>query len=164
MSAGTRPRPGRSAAAAAERRRVTAAELEPGEKVRLDDRPHRVALARRLVRPAAAAGLGILLLSARDFHWLVGVAGAALLALAALLAALALARWLSTRLLLTTERLVVAYGIARRRSASVPLARVPALELEQSLVGRLLGYGTLIAGDLEVPYVPQARRLRKLLG
>lgn len=144
-------------------RRVTA-ELEPGETLRLDDRPHRIALALRLVRPAIAAGSGVLLLSARDVHWLVGVAGAVLLGLAALWAAYAVARWLSTRLLLTTERLVVVYGIARRRQASVPLARVPALELEQSVLGRLLGYGTLIAGDFEVPYVPQARRLRKLLG
>ncbi|HSK17036.1 MAG TPA: PH domain-containing protein [Gaiellaceae bacterium] len=139
------------------------AELEPGEKVRLDERPHRVALVRPLVRPVILAGFGILLLSVRDVHWLVGVGGAALLALAALLAALALLRWLSTRLVLTTERLTVVYGIARRRQASVPLARIPTLELEQTVLGRLLGYGTLVAGDLEVPYVPQARRLRKLL-
>jgi uncharacterized membrane protein YdbT with pleckstrin-like domain len=139
------------------------AELEPGEKVRLDERPHRIALVRPLLRPVILAGFGVLLLSARDYHWLVGVAGAALLALAALLAAFAVLRWLSTRLLLTTERITVVYGIARRRQASVPLARVPALEIEQSLLGRLLGYGTLVAGDLEVPYVPHARRLRKLL-
>jgi hypothetical protein len=41
---------------------------------------------------------------------------------------------------------------------------VPALEFEQGIVGRMLGYGTLVAGDFEVPYVPDARRIRRLLG
>lgn len=144
-------------------RRVTA-DFAPGEEVRFDERPHRVALVRPLLRPLALAGGGVVALSVREAHWLVGVAAAVLLAAAALLAALALARWLSTRLLLTTERLTVVYGVVRRRAASVSLARVPALELEQGLVGRLLGYGTLVAGDFEVPYVPDARRLRRLLG
>ena len=89
--------------------------------------------------------------------------GAALLVVAAVLAFRAVLRWDRTRLLLTSDRLTVVYGVARRRSASVALAHAPALELEQGIVGRLLGYGTLVAGDLEVPYVPDARRLRRLL-
>ena len=144
-------------------RRVTA-ELEPGEEVRLDERPHRISLVRPLLRPSALLGAGVVMISIRETHWLAGVAGAVLLALAALLAALALLRWLSTRLLLTTKRLTVVYGITRRRVASVPLARVPALEFEQGILGRLFGYGTLAAGDFEVPYVPDARRVRRLLG
>ncbi|HEU4448952.1 MAG TPA: PH domain-containing protein [Gaiellaceae bacterium] len=139
------------------------AHLDPGEEVRLDERPHRVALVRPLVRPVALVGLGVVLLGLRDVHWLAGVSAAVLVAAAALLAALALLRWLSTRLLLTSERLTVVYGITRRRVASVALTRVPALELEQGVLGRLLGYGTLVAGDFEVPYVPDARRLRRLL-
>jgi hypothetical protein len=45
----------------------------------------------------------------------------------------------------------------------VTLAHAPALELDQGVIGRVLGYGTLVVGDLEVPYVPDARRLRKLV-
>jgi hypothetical protein len=45
----------------------------------------------------------------------------------------------------------------------VTLAHAPALELEQGVLGRILGYGTLVAGDVEVPYVPDARRLRRLV-
>jgi hypothetical protein len=39
----------------------------------------------------------------------------------------------------------------------VRLERVGAVEVEQSLAGRVLGYGTLIAGPLEITYVPQPR-------
>jgi len=45
----------------------------------------------------------------------------------------------------------------------VALAHAPALEFEQGVLGRIFGYGTLVAGDFEVPYVPDARRIRKLV-
>src|SRR6266545_3317901 len=32
-------------------------------------------------------------------------------------------------------------------------------EIEQSVLGRLLGYGTVVAGDLEITHVPEPRRL-----
>jgi uncharacterized membrane protein YdbT with pleckstrin-like domain len=96
-------------------------------------------------------------------YWIAGVAGAVLLGLAALLAFRAVLRWDRTRLLLTTRKLAVGYGIARRRSASVALTHAPALEFEQGILGRLFGYGTLVAGDFEVPYVPDAGRIRQLV-
>jgi len=58
---------------------------------------------------------------------------------------------------------LIVYGVARRRSASIALAHAPAVEFEQGILGRLFGYGTLVAGDFEVPYVPDARRIRKLV-
>jgi uncharacterized membrane protein YdbT with pleckstrin-like domain len=139
-------------------------ELEPAEQLRLDARPHGVALVQPLLRPLALGGAGALLIVVGQTHWIVGVAGAVSLALAALLAFRAVLRWDRTHLLLTSERLTVVYGVARRRSASVALAHAPALEFEQDVLGRLFGYGTLVAGDFEVPYVPDARRVRKLVG
>lgn len=138
-------------------------EAEPGEEVRLDARPHGVALVRPLLRPLALGGAGAVLLVVGQTYWIVGIAGAVSLALAALLAFRAVLRWDRTRLLLTTRKLTVVYGVARRRSASVALAHAPALEFEQGILGRLFGYGTLVAGNFEVPYVPDARRLRKLV-
>jgi hypothetical protein len=41
----------------------------------------------------------------------------------------------------------------------VRLARTRTIEVEQTLLGRLLGYGTLIAGNLEIPYVREPRRV-----
>jgi uncharacterized membrane protein YdbT with pleckstrin-like domain len=138
-------------------------DAEHGEAVRLDARPHGAALVRPLLRPLAIVGAGIVLVVVGQEYWIAGVIGAALLVVAALLAFRAVLRWDRTRLLLTSEKLTVVYGVARRRSASVALASAPALEFEQGILGRLLGYGTLVAGDFEVPYVPDARRVRKLV-
>jgi uncharacterized membrane protein YdbT with pleckstrin-like domain len=138
-------------------------ELEPGEDVRLDARPHGVALVQPLLRPLGLAGGGAVLLVVGQEYWVAGIAGAALLVLAALLAFRAVLRWDRTRLVLTSRKLTVVYGVARRRSASVALASASALEFEQGILGRILGYGTLVAGELEVPYVPDARRIRKLV-
>jgi uncharacterized membrane protein YdbT with pleckstrin-like domain len=138
-------------------------EVEPAEEVRLDARPHGVALVRPLLRPLALVGAGAVLIVVGQQYWLAGVIGAVLLVVAALLAFRAVLRWDRTRLLLTSEKLAVVYGVARRRSASVALAQAPALEFDQDILGRIFGYGTLVAGDFEVPYVPDARRIRKLV-
>jgi uncharacterized membrane protein YdbT with pleckstrin-like domain len=139
-------------------------EVERGGEVRLDARPHGVALVRPLLRPLALVGAGAVLVFVGMEYWIAGIAGAVLLAAGALLALRAVLRWDRTRLLLTSDKLTVAYGVARRRSASVALAQAPALEFEQGILGRLFGYGTLVAGDFEVPYVPDPRRIRRLVG
>jgi hypothetical protein len=40
---------------------------------------------------------------------------------------------------------------------------VQAVEVEQGLLGRFLGYGTLVAGNLEIPYVPRAQDVVRLV-
>lgn len=138
-------------------------DVEPGEEVRLDARPHGIALVQPLLRPLALVGAGAVLVVVGQSYWIAGLVGAALLTLAALLAFRAVLQWDRTRLLLTSRKLTVVYGVARRRSASVALAHAPALEFEQGILGRLLGYGTLVAGDFEVPHVPDARRIHRLI-
>jgi membrane protein YdbS with pleckstrin-like domain len=141
------------------------ASVAPGEEIRLLARPHMVALVRPLARPLVLAlGGGALVVAGSRVAWALVAAGAAVLAAAALLALAAVWRWDRTRLVLTTEKLFVVHGIARRRAAAVRLARVPALEYEQGPLGRLLGYGTLVAGDFEVPYVPGRDDVRRVLG
>jgi membrane protein YdbS with pleckstrin-like domain len=141
------------------------APLAPGEEIRLQARPHGAALARPLARPLVLAGLGTaLVVVGLPVAWPLGALGAGALVVSAVLALAAVWRWDRTRLVLTSEKLFVVYGIAARRAAAVRLGRVPALEFEQGVVGRVLGYGTLVAGDFEVPYVPDPRRVRSLLG
>ena len=95
--------------------------------------------------------------------WPLPVLGAALVATAALLSFRAVWRWERTRVIVTDEKLAVVRGTLRRRTAAVRLERVGAVEIDQSLLGRLFGYGTLIAGPLEITYVPQPRSVYGLV-
>ena len=136
--------------------------LEPGEQVRLEERPHAAALARPLAWSgflALVGGILVLLAPAS-----LGLVGALLLVAAALHALAAVWRWDRTHLILTTDKLFVVHGIAQRRAAAVRLARVGPVEMEQSMVGRICGYGTVIAGDLEIPFVPDPDRVCSLAG
>jgi uncharacterized membrane protein YdbT with pleckstrin-like domain len=89
------------------------------------------------------------------------VAGAALLALAALLVVVAVMRWDRTHLVLRGDELSVVHGVLRRSSVRVRIEPGRPVEVERSLLGRILGYGTVLAGDLEVDAVP--RRLHEHL-
>ena len=123
---------------------------ETAEQVYLDARRHGIVLLRPLAR-----AVGVALLGAVGFAlgWPLSAAGAALLVVAAVLAVAAVWRWDRTHVVVTAERLVVVHGFLRRHAAAVRLARVGTVELDQSLLGRLLGYGTVVAGDLEIDCV-----------
>jgi hypothetical protein len=128
----------------------------PSEEVRLDDRRHAIVLAWPLLRAiglAAGGAAGFVL------GWPLSAPGAVLLALGAGIALRAVWRWERTHVVLTSEKLFVVYGTVRRRAAAVRLERLGPIEIEQSLLGRLLGYGTVVAGDLEITHVCEPRRL-----
>jgi uncharacterized membrane protein YdbT with pleckstrin-like domain len=95
--------------------------------------------------------------------WPASIAGVLLQVGAAAVALRAVWSWERTRVVLTTEKLFVVHGTLHRRAAAVRLARLGTVEIEQSLTGRLLGYGTIVAGDLEIDYVPQPTRVYGLV-
>jgi uncharacterized membrane protein YdbT with pleckstrin-like domain len=130
------------------------------ERVCLEERRHAVVLAGPFLRALGLAAVGIGLMA---IGWPASIAGVALQALGAFVAFRAVWNWERTRLVLTTEKLFVVHGTLRRRAAAVRLARVGAVEIEQSLLGRLLGYGTIVAGELEIEYVPGPRRVYGLV-
>jgi hypothetical protein len=119
------------------------------ERVRLVVRPHGITLvpAFGLALSLAAAGAAALVAG-----WPWTPLGALVLALAALVALAAAWRWERTRVVVTEDRLLVVEGTVRRRTVAAGLAG--GVEVDQSLPGRLLGYGTLVVGELEVPFVP----------
>ena len=117
------------------------------EEICFHGRRHGVVLARPLAQGAVLGLLGAALLAQA---WPLPVPGAALVVLAAALVLRAVWRWERTRLVVTTEKVCVLDGTLRRRSSAVRLRAVENLELEQSMAGRLLGYGTLVAGSLEI--------------
>ena len=62
-------------------------------------------------------------------------------------------RWDRTHLVRHRKPFVVEHGFLSRRSASVSLDGT-VFEVERTLLGRILGYGTVVAGELEIDYVP----------
>src|SRR5439155_26755930 len=73
-------------------------------------------------------------------------------------------RWERTRVVVTTDKIYVVHGTFRRRAAGVRLGRAGAIEVEQTLLGRLLGYGTLIAANLEIDFVADPQEVWHLVG
>jgi uncharacterized membrane protein YdbT with pleckstrin-like domain len=130
------------------------------ERVCLDERRHAVVLAGPFVRALGLATIGIGLMA---IGWPASIVGVLLQGLGAFVALRAVWDWERTHVVLTTEKLFVVHGTLRRRAAAVRLARLGAVEIEQSLAGRLLGYGTIVAGELEIEYVPQPRRVYGLV-
>ena len=126
------------------------------ERVCLDERQHGAVLALPLARAFAVAVVG------GGALWLGGpyaIAGAIAVCLAAVIALRAVWQWDRTRVVVTSEKLVFQRGPIRRRTTAVPLTGLPFLEVEQPLLGRLLGYGTILAGDFEITHVPGAARV-----
>jgi uncharacterized membrane protein YdbT with pleckstrin-like domain len=130
------------------------------ERVCLDERRHAVVLAGPLVR---AFGLAVVGIGCMAIGWPASIVGVLLQGSGAFIALRAVWKWERTRVVLTTEKLFVVHGTLHRRAAAVRLSRVGAVEIEQSLAGRLLGYGTIVAGELEIDYVPEPRRVYGLV-
>ena len=131
----------------------------PGERdehVCLEMRRHGIVLARPLARSGGVVIAGIFILI---LPWAAAaVVGAALIAVAAAFTLRAVWQWERTRIVVTTEKLYVVNGTLRRRTKTVKLRAVDAVELDQSLLGQLIGYGTLVVGPLTVGHVAEPRR------
>jgi uncharacterized membrane protein YdbT with pleckstrin-like domain len=132
----------------------------PEERVCLEARRHGVVLGPSLGRALVLAASGGILLTQ---PLLLLVPGALFVLAGAVLLLRAVWRWERTRLVVTTEKLFVVSGSRRRRSTAVRLRALQTLELEQTLPGRLLGYGTIVAGPLELDHVPRAKSVHRLV-
>lgn len=130
------------------------------DEICLEARRHGIVLARPFVWASVLAGLGGVLLT---LPWPVSVVGAAAVALGAAIAVRAVWRWDRTRYVVTSEKVFVVSGTWRRRAQSVRIRAVEAVEVEQSLTGQLLGYGTVVVGPLALDRVPRPKRLYRLL-
>lgn len=130
------------------------------ERVFLDARRHGIVLVRPLARALAATVAGGALLA---FAWPLAVAGALLMALGALLSLRAVWLWERTRVVITSDKVFVVQGTLRRRAKAVRLGAIEAVEVDQSLPGRLLGYGTVVIGPLALDNVAEPKRVCRLV-
>jgi uncharacterized membrane protein YdbT with pleckstrin-like domain len=142
------------------RRRARSMLSDPEERVFLDARRHGIVLVRPLSRAVVATVVGGALLA---FAWPLAVLGAVLMALGALVAVRAVWRWERTRVVVTDEKVFLVQGTWRRRAKAVRLRAVEAVELEQSLPGQLLGYGTVVVGPLSLDNVAQPKQVCTLV-
>jgi uncharacterized membrane protein YdbT with pleckstrin-like domain len=134
--------------------------LNRDEEVHLEARRHGVVLARPLAWAIVLAGVGGVLTTAR---WPLSVAGAVVVGVSAFLALRAVWKWERTKVVVTTDKVVLLKGTWRRHAQAVRLAAVEAVELEQTLAGRLLGYGTVVVGPLALDHVPNPKSVYRLV-
>jgi uncharacterized membrane protein YdbT with pleckstrin-like domain len=133
---------------------------EPEERIFLDARRHGIVLVRPLSRALASTVAGGALLA---LAWPLAVVGAALMALGALLSVRAVWRWERTRVVVTSEKVFVVHGTWRRQAKAVRLGAIEAVELDQSLPGQLLGYGTVVVGPLTLENVSEPKHVCRLV-
>lgn len=108
--------------------------LFAGEEVAMVIRPHPIVLAKSAIGPFAAIALFagftnkitlvILIAIFLRFSW-------------------DFTMWWVDRYVLTTERILSLTGILTKKVVTLPLSKITDLTYERSLIGRLLGYGSL---------------------
>ena len=134
--------------------------VESYEEVCLEARRHGIVLARPLFWAVVLSGVGGVVSTAPRPY---SLAGAALIALGVLIALRAVWKWERTRVVVTTDKVLLVGGTLRRRAHSVRLAGLEAIELEQTLIGQLLGYGTVVVGPMALDHVPKPKSVYRLV-
>jgi uncharacterized membrane protein YdbT with pleckstrin-like domain len=98
----------------------------------------------------AATGIAMFVLSGRSTpgqnmaHQSVTILGAAFLVVALLFIGRGVLVRNATEMTLTNKRIFVKVGLAARRTVELLLSRVESIGVEESVMGRMLGYGTVI--------------------
>ena len=115
--------------------------LKPGERVIAQGRLHVGAF----IVPLAVLliGAAVLFLQLGQTLGQFRAVGALLLIVGAWTTLRALSKRLSTQFVLTDERLLGESGLLRHRKIALPIRQIERVEVSYSLLGRILGYGTL---------------------
>jgi uncharacterized membrane protein YdbT with pleckstrin-like domain len=121
------------------------------EEVYLDARLHGAVLARPIVRSSMLVLLGVAAMLVPFVA--ASVVGALLIAAGAFFTLRAVWQWERTHLVVTTEKVYLLNGTLHRRVKAVRLQKIEAVEIDQSLLGQLLGYGTVFVGPLTVRHI-----------
>jgi uncharacterized membrane protein YdbT with pleckstrin-like domain len=128
--------------------------LQPGESVMHATRMHPIIFLPAAMWLAAALVLLIIALTLSGDLRIGGEALAAFCLVFALAAGIpALIRRISTELAVTDRRVIYKSGVLARHTLEMNCSKVESVDVDQSLLGRLLGFGTIIVrgtgGSLE---------------
>ncbi len=68
--------------------------------------------------------------------------------------AMAYVRIKSTELAVTTKRVIVKHGFIRRSTIEINISKVESIQVNQSLLGRMLDFGTLVIAGTGASHAP----------
>jgi uncharacterized membrane protein YdbT with pleckstrin-like domain len=117
--------------------------LVPGEKILFRTRLHWIVLLKPFLIAIVLLFLpgGLLLWwKGRDMEW----PAVALFALGIIVIAYGSVKRNSTEMAVTDKRVIIKQGIASRKTLELVLAKVESIVVNESFMGRMLGYGTLV--------------------
>ncbi len=125
--------------------------LNPGERILYATRLHWIVLFRSILVEAifSAAGLALLVWAAAGTHHergeaqAAGIAGVILILVAGIILAIAAIRRNSWEAAVTNRRIVIKVGFLTKRTIELFLAKVESVEVEQTIFGRMMGYGSI---------------------
>lgn len=127
--------------------------LNPGEEIVVDVRPHWTFLGRPLVAVVIVLAGAIAALAEKASGTFDGVL-AVLVVLSLLWLVARYARWATTVMILTNERLVQRRGVLSRRVRELPLTQIGEVECRRRVRDRMLG-----SGDVMVTSVARGREV-----
>lgn len=129
--------------------------LQPDEKVQAVGRPHWFIYGRGGFLLAIAIALLIFsgTVSDRDWQYYTMMAAGVVAFLALLLLLGAWIRRRSTEIAVTDRRIILNFGLLSRRTLEMNMSQVEMVDVQQSVSGRIWGYGTVVirgsGGDVE---------------
>ncbi len=68
--------------------------------------------------------------------------------------AVAYVKYKTTELAITTRRVIAKFGFVSRRTVELNIHKVESVQVDQSVMGRLLNYGTLVIAGAGEPQAP----------
>jgi len=117
--------------------------LQPGETVVSVGRMHWIVYLRGAV--FFTGGLALLVVPVQpNISFITGVIGGLMLLFALLSLASSLIEQLTTEIAVTTRRVIQKRGLIRRHTGEMNMDKVESVHVEQTLLGRLLGYGSIV--------------------
>jgi uncharacterized membrane protein YdbT with pleckstrin-like domain len=117
-------------------------DLIQGEKLIYETGLHWSVLVWSVIIAVIVAAGGVVCLLQKDTNFL--YAGAALLVVAFVIVGVAMFKRSAVEMAVTNRRVIIKTGIASRRSLEIMLAKVESIRIEESAMGRMFGYGTLM--------------------
>jgi len=134
--------------------------LVAGEKLVFETGPHWSVIFWPVVLGLLLAASGVFCLTQHDRGQAFAIGGAVLLAIAVVIVIAAMVKRSATEIAVTNRRVIIKTGIASRRSLEIMLGKVESIGITEPMMGRVLGYGTVVihgTGGTPEPFVRIAR-------